>query len=85
MAGSAFTDGFFLTLSDYEGAFHGHCGPINKTAWDPNGRPDLPQELCQPGSPTDGTPLPFVLECLLYPTYGSQPSKKLPQKPGAFK
>ena len=30
-----------------------------------NGRPGLPCELCQSGSPTDGTVLPFVVECLL--------------------
>ena len=32
---------------------------------DSNGRPGLPGELCQYGSPTDGIALPFVLECLL--------------------
>ena len=41
----------------------------NKTAWgcqtDSNGRPGLPSKLCQSGSPTDGTALPFVFECLL--------------------
>ena len=32
---------------------------------DSNGRPGLPYELCQSGSPTDGTTLRFVVECLL--------------------
>ena len=54
---------------------------INKTAWcqaDSNGKLGLPCELCQSGSPTDGTALSFVFECLRY--YSC-----LPQKPGAFK
>ena len=37
---------------------------INKTAW-ADGRLGLPGELCPAGSPTDGTALPFVSECLL--------------------
>ena len=32
---------------------------------DSNGRAGLPSQLCQSGSPTDGTALPFVFECLL--------------------
>ena len=43
---------------------------INKAAWDAKLilTADLASscELCPPGSPTDGTALPFVLECLLY-------------------
>ena len=67
---------------------------------DSDGRPGLPSELCQSGSPTDGTALPFVFECFslpmaphppppstpyrLNPRYYSR-QKKPPQKPGAFK
>ena len=32
---------------------------------DSNGRPGLPSELCQSGSPTDGTALPFLFERFL--------------------
>ena len=67
---------------------------------DSNSRPGLTCELCQPGSLTDGTALPFVLECLLYPAWPTAPHpspppldsisditavEKLPQKPGASK
>ena len=43
---------------------------INKAAWgakliNSNGRPGLPSQLCQSGSPTDGTALPLVFERLL--------------------
>ena len=31
---------------------------------DSDGRPGLPSELCQSGSPTDAIALPIVLECL---------------------
>ena len=52
---------------------------INKTACmgcqtDSDGRLGLPGELCPAGSPTDGTALPFVSECLLWPAYGSPPA-----------
>ena len=50
---------------------------INKTAWvpiDSDGRPGQPCELCQSESLTDGTALPFVFECLLYPAYSSPPA-----------
>ena len=36
---------------------------INKT--DSDGRPGPPFELCQSGSPTDGTAVPFLFESLL--------------------
>ena len=41
---------------------------------DSDGRLGLPGELCPAGSPTDGTALPFVSECLLWPAYGSPPA-----------
>ena len=53
---------------------------INNTAWaaklGSDGRPGLPCELCRSGSLiiTDGKPLPFEFECLLYPAYGSPPA-----------
>ena len=51
---------------------------INKTAWGAKLilTADLihPFELCQSGSPTDGTALPFLFESLLWPAYGSPPA-----------
>ena len=41
---------------------------------DSDGRPGLPYELCRSGSLTDGKPLSFEFECLLYPAYGSPPA-----------
>ena len=41
---------------------------------DSDGRLGLPGGLCPAGSPTDGTALPFVSECLLWPACGSPPA-----------
>ena len=52
----------------------GHCMGYQT---DSNGKPGLPCELCQYGSPTDGTALRFVFECLLQPAYGFPPAHSL--------
>ena len=41
---------------------------------DSDDRSCLPFELCQSGSPTEGTALPFQFKCLLWPAYGSPPA-----------
>ena len=65
MARSAFTAGFLQCYKTTRVHFMA-CVGINKTAWGAKLilTADLAR-LCQSGSPTDGTALPFVLECLL--------------------
>ena len=48
---------------------------------DSDGRLGLPGELCQAGSPNDGTALPFLFECLLFSPSTAPHLPQLPTPP----
>ena len=69
MARSAFTGAFLGCCKTTRVHFMACVAPEGKDCMgcqaDFDGRPGPPFELCQSGSLTDGTALPFLFECLL--------------------